>query len=101
MIWIGVLAVGLVALLSGRCPFCLVPDLQLPERTQAILRHAGMGGIAALLISDILGIGSGNGFWDHRLDSGRSGRRCGCRLARWVNDPCRIDQAALSMWGWI
>jgi branched-subunit amino acid transport protein len=63
MIWIGVLAVGLGSFAFRAVPLLLGAGFALPERTQAILRHAGMGGIAALLISDILGIGSGNGFW--------------------------------------
>ena len=62
MIWIGVLAVGLGSFAFRAAPLLLGAGFQLPQRTQQILRHAGMGGIAALLVSNIIGIGSGNGF---------------------------------------
>ena len=62
MIWIAVLAVGLGSFAFRAAPLLLGAGFEVPERTQAILRHAGMGGIAALLVSNIVGIGSGNGF---------------------------------------
>ena len=67
MIWIGVLAVGLGSFAFRAAPLLLGAGFEVPERTQAILRHAGMGGIAALLVSNIVGIGSGMGSTPPRL----------------------------------
>lgn len=61
MIWIAVLVVGLGSFVFRTAPLLFDAGFRLPERTQQILRHAGMGGIAALLVSNIIGIGSGNG----------------------------------------
>ena len=62
MIWTAVLVVGLGSFVFRAAPLLFGAAFRLPERTQQILRHAGMGGIAALLVSNIIGIGSGNGF---------------------------------------
>ncbi|HYN71343.1 MAG TPA: AzlD domain-containing protein [Nakamurella sp.] len=59
--WIAVLVAGLGSYAFRVAPLLLGNRLRLRERTQDILRHAGMGGIAALLVSSILGFGSTGG----------------------------------------
>lgn len=59
--WMAVLVAGLGSYTFRAAPLLLGNRLRLTERTQNILRHAGMGGIAALLASSILGFGSTGG----------------------------------------
>lgn len=59
--WIAVLVAGLGSYVFRVAPLLLGHRLRLSERTQDILRHAGMGGMAALLASSILGFGSQGG----------------------------------------
>jgi branched-subunit amino acid transport protein len=59
--WIAVLAVGLGSYAFRLTPLLLGARLQVPGRLQGILRHAGMGGIAALLVSSVLSFGTSGG----------------------------------------
>jgi len=59
--WIAVLVAGLGSYAFRMGPLLLGNRLRLSERSQDILRHAGMGGIAALLASSILGFGPQGG----------------------------------------
>jgi len=56
--WIAVLAVGLGSYAFRLAPLLLGSRLQLRQRPQDILRHAGMGGMAALLVSSVVGFGA-------------------------------------------
>ncbi len=59
--WIAVLLVGAASYAFRVAPLLLGSRFQLGERNQDILRHAGMGGIAALLVSSVMGFGSTGG----------------------------------------
>jgi len=59
--WIAVLLVGLGSYAFRVAPLLLGTRLQWRKPTQDILRHAGMGGIAALLVSSVVGFGSTGG----------------------------------------
>jgi branched-subunit amino acid transport protein len=59
--WIAVLLVGLGSYAFRVAPLLLGTRLRLRKPTQDILRHAGMGGIAALLVSSVVGFGSTGG----------------------------------------
>ena len=59
--WIAVLVAGLGSYAFRMGPLLLGNRLRLSEHSHYILRHAGMGGMAALLASSILGFGSAGG----------------------------------------
>jgi len=59
--WIAVLVAGLGSYAFRVGPLLLGNRLQLSARTQSILRHAGMGGMVALLTSSILGFWTSGG----------------------------------------
>ena len=59
--WIAVLVVGLGSYALRVSPLLLGARLQLRQRTHDILRHAGMGGIAALLVTSVIGFGTSGG----------------------------------------
>ncbi len=61
MIWIAVLAVGLGSYAFRLTPLLLGARLTLRQRHQEILRHAGMGGMAALLVTSVVGFGTSEG----------------------------------------
>ena len=61
MIWIAVLAVGLGSYAFRLTPLLLGARLTLRQRHQDILRHAGMGGMAALLVTSVVGFGTSEG----------------------------------------
>jgi branched-subunit amino acid transport protein len=60
-VWIAVLAVGGASLAFRLLPLLAVERLGLPERTADILRHAGAGAIAALVVLAVLGPTGGTG----------------------------------------
>ncbi len=55
MTWAAVLLVGLGSYLFRVVPLLTPHRLRPTERTQSVLRHAGMGGMAALLVSGLIG----------------------------------------------
>ena len=55
MMWTAVLLVGLGSYLCRVVPLLTTHRLRPGERTQSVLRHAGMGGMAALLVSGLIG----------------------------------------------
>ncbi|MGS0688260.1 AzlD domain-containing protein [Nakamurella sp. GG22] len=57
-VWVVVLLVGAGSYAFRLTPLLLGERLRLGERTQQGLRHAGMGGIAALLLAGVIGHGS-------------------------------------------
>lgn len=59
--WIAVLVAGFGSYAFRVAPMLLGNRLRLGERTQNMLRHAGMGGMTALLVTSILGFGSQGG----------------------------------------
>lgn len=59
--WFAVLVAGLGSYAFRVAPLLLGNRLRISARTQDILRHAGMGGMAALLASSVLGFGSTGG----------------------------------------
>ena len=58
MMWIAVLIAGLGSYALRAVPLILGARLRVPQRTQDVLRHAGMGGITALLVTSIAAIGT-------------------------------------------
>ena len=61
MTWIAVIVVGVGSFAFRAIPLILGPRLRLSRRTQDVLRHTGMGGITALLVISLLGIGTAGG----------------------------------------
>jgi branched-subunit amino acid transport protein len=59
--WIAVLVVGLGSYSFRVAPLLIGARLRLGARTQDVLRHAGMGGIAALLVTSVVGFGTSGG----------------------------------------
>jgi branched-subunit amino acid transport protein len=59
--WIAVAAVGLGSYAFRLTPLLLGARVRLRQATQDMLRHAGMGGMAALLVSSVIGFGSTGG----------------------------------------
>ncbi len=57
-VWIAVLLVGSGSYAFRLAPLVLGERLRLGERTQQLLRHAGMGGITALLLAGVTAHGS-------------------------------------------
>jgi branched-subunit amino acid transport protein len=55
MVWIAVLAAGLGSYAMRLAPLLWGERLAMGERTQEVLRHAGMGGISALVIYSVVG----------------------------------------------
>lgn len=53
-VWLAVLAAGLGSYLLRVLPLLLGERVQVPERVQATLQHAGVGGITALLVLGLL-----------------------------------------------
>jgi branched-subunit amino acid transport protein len=60
-VWIAVLVAGACSYAFRALPLLLGARIRLSERHQRTLRHAGMGGMAALLASSIAGIGRTDG----------------------------------------
>lgn len=54
-LWWAVAVAGLGSYLMRVLPFLLGERVELSARTQEVLRHAGMGGISALLVLGVLG----------------------------------------------
>ena len=61
MMWIAVLIAGLGSYALRAVPLILGPRLRVPQRTQDVLRHAGIGGITALLVTSVAAIGTAGG----------------------------------------
>jgi branched-subunit amino acid transport protein len=61
MIWVAVLIVGLGSYAFRAIPLILGAKLRLPQHTQDVLRHAGIGGMTALLVSSLVGLGRAGG----------------------------------------
>lgn len=61
MMWIAVLIAGLGSYALRAIPLILGPRLRVPQRTQDVLRHAGIGGITALLVTSVAAIGPAGG----------------------------------------
>jgi branched-subunit amino acid transport protein len=59
--WIAVLAVGLGSYAFRLTPLLLGARVRLRQTTQDMLRHAGMGGMAALVVSSVVGFGTSGG----------------------------------------
>ncbi len=56
--WVAVIAVGLGSYAFRVTPLLLGARVRVRQHPQDILRHAGMGGIAALLVSSVVGFGT-------------------------------------------
>lgn len=54
-LWLAVAVAGVGSYLMRVLPFLLGERVELSPRTQDLLRHAGMGGITALLVLGVLG----------------------------------------------
>jgi branched-subunit amino acid transport protein len=54
-LWLAVVVAGAGSYLMRVLPFLLGERVELSPRTQDLLRHAGMGGITALLVLGVLG----------------------------------------------
>ncbi len=59
--WIAVIAVRRGSYAFRLTPLLLGARVLLPQTTQDLLRHAGMGGMAALLVSSVVGFGTSGG----------------------------------------
>ena len=61
MMWIAVLIAGLGSYGLRALPLILGPRIRIPQRTQDVLRFAGIGGLTALLVTSVAGIGAAGG----------------------------------------